>query len=518
MNRRLALLMSIFLPAMARAGVNPQNGNFYVTYNDIVLKDGVQELVLSRTYNSKATERGWFGYGWGSPMETRLVVMPDGSAAIKENGTGQLNFYRGTAKVDVAAGVAQLVEAEVKRSGLSAEAAEKRRQELMGAEEKRVNKVLALNLSFELPPGTLLRGDNCPKDALSREDKGYRRNRCGGGEDRFDMAGRLVFRSDGGSHGINMNYEGGHPGEIRDNRGQSIKLSWTAGGHVAYATTDAGHQQSYTYDDKGDLIRAREQKAGEIYHYSYDSNHNLTSIRYADDTKMLIEYVSPQLGSVSSVEERNGERTRYDYREDPADVGHTWTRVTQITPEGARQEREFEFRNRRTETGEDRLIGVNAGSRDGKRSASFDDKGRITGRLDSAGSNASYIYHPRTGKLILVLSPEVDTQFHYDDQGNLTRVQDNKGHVVLLHYNDKGLVIQMNELGPARVQQLSIRYGSLLKPTHIAVKRGGTLDIEYGDNGEISKVHSPQGAKTALQITQSFQALLNLLRVTGVPM
>jgi hypothetical protein len=63
--------------SMAHAGVNPRNGDFYISYEDASLSGQGHEIELTRTYNSKSTKIGWFGYGWGSPFETSLTVTQD---------------------------------------------------------------------------------------------------------------------------------------------------------------------------------------------------------------------------------------------------------------------------------------------------------------------------------------------------------------------------------------------------------------------------------------------------------
>ena len=60
----LLLSLSIF------AGVNLKNGNFYVTYCDINVPGGGHDLKINRTYNSRSIEKGYFGLGWGSNIET----------------------------------------------------------------------------------------------------------------------------------------------------------------------------------------------------------------------------------------------------------------------------------------------------------------------------------------------------------------------------------------------------------------------------------------------------------------
>ena len=87
------LLVIILFSQLAFAGVNLKNGNFYISYTDIVVPGGGLDLEMTRTYNSKATDKGWFGLGWGSDFETHLVVSADGSVIIHENGSGALTRF-----------------------------------------------------------------------------------------------------------------------------------------------------------------------------------------------------------------------------------------------------------------------------------------------------------------------------------------------------------------------------------------------------------------------------------------
>ena len=84
---KLLILMS-FLTSSAFGGVNLKNGNFYISYGDISVPGTGKKLEIIRTYNSKSTEKGWFGFGWGSVYETKLVPSADGCAVIHEHGAG----------------------------------------------------------------------------------------------------------------------------------------------------------------------------------------------------------------------------------------------------------------------------------------------------------------------------------------------------------------------------------------------------------------------------------------------
>ena len=88
-----------YLSASLFAGVNLKNGNFYISYTDIIVPGGGKNLKISRTYNSKSVAKGWFGFGWGSNFETKLWVSADGSVIVRENGSGAVTRF--TPKSDV---------------------------------------------------------------------------------------------------------------------------------------------------------------------------------------------------------------------------------------------------------------------------------------------------------------------------------------------------------------------------------------------------------------------------------
>ena len=87
----LLVLLFSFLPLNTSfAGVNLENGNFYITYTDLYVSD---DLSTVRTYNSKCVRNGIFGFGWGTDLETKLSVLGDYSLRIRENGCGKRVFY-----------------------------------------------------------------------------------------------------------------------------------------------------------------------------------------------------------------------------------------------------------------------------------------------------------------------------------------------------------------------------------------------------------------------------------------
>lgn len=146
-----------------------------------------------------------------------------------------------------------------------------------------------------------------------------------------------------------------------------------------------------------------------------------------------------------------------------------------------------------------------------------DSLGRIIHQVDRAGVVTQYVYHPQSGKLILVLSDELNTQFNYDEQGNLTRAANSKGRVIDLEYAGTALIQRMVEHDgvDGRRRELRFKYNTDGQPTEITMAGMGKIVVAYDNEGEISKVKSKQGAKMALQVTRFFQDLLSVVKVAG---
>lgn len=516
------ILGAVMLPTMVTAGVNLKNGNFFISYQDVTLKDGPRELGLKRTYNSLSGLSGWFGYGWGSRFETRLVALPDNSIAVQEIGSGSIRYYdtvaKGskTAEVNVAQGIEQIVAKATQRDQLSTDAAADLRRRLAANQELRLRKTKEYAVAVELPVGAVLRSNDCAVSAVTRTPDGYKRADCEGGTDWFDLQGRLLRAEAGDGYQIRADYAGNRPQTITDSSGQSLRLEWTAEGRVA-AQQGGKHRVLYTYDAAGNLIRNYEAD-GYDYHYTYDNNHNLTRIGYMDTSSMRISYESPESGRATEVIERNDDKTSYEYGTDPADANHYWTRVDSLFNDGRRDSRKFDYRIQLADNGAEHVASIVADSKQRRQENRYDEKGRVVRRINADGSHTELVYHPVSGKVILVVDDKGSTVFHYDDAGKLLRAENSQGKVIELSYDGKDNISRMTEVDKRNRsrRELEFKYNAASKPVEITLAGVGKIDVSYDDKGEIREVSSKQGAAMALQVTQVFQTLLSVVKVANV--
>lgn len=521
MKLRTLFSTLLALPLIAMAGVNPKNGDFYITYGDISLKTAGHELEIKRTYNSKATEVGWFGFGWGSLYETRLMVLPDSSAVIKEMGSGRTTFYRTNDENAIKTGIQRIVEVATQKENLSPATAAQLATQLLGDEELRLRKVVSYGIQSELPRVAAL-DDFCGKATLTRVPEGYRRvdcNRFGDSEpatDTFDLQGRLIRHELVDGYAVTIRYADAGTAEIRDTLGQSIALTWTPEGRVASARARAKDTLvKYSYANQNLVENAITD--GNTYRYSYDNNHNMTRITYVDDSSMFISYSPRVNGMADAVTDRNGDQQTFVYRTDPGNPNHHWTKHTVISSTGQTNSREYEYEDQTNSTGVTQPIRLALAGNGGLVETKYDNQGRISRRANDTGGVSEYIYHPRSDKLILVFNNALKTEFHYDGQGKLVRAENSDGQVIDLTYVNSPLIQRMVEVNHAdrTRRELKFKYNASGRPTEITLVGIGKISVEYDDKGEISNVDSAQGAQMALQIRQAFQALLSVVSVAG---
>ena len=115
--------LTLALPLSLEAGVNLKNGNFYINYFDVIVPGGGKNLEISRTYNSKSTSKGWFGFGWGSDFETNLEVAAHRSVIIHENGSGAETRFVPKAPINAAEAASNIIAAMRSKNKVSDEVA-----------------------------------------------------------------------------------------------------------------------------------------------------------------------------------------------------------------------------------------------------------------------------------------------------------------------------------------------------------------------------------------------------------
>lgn len=532
------LLLCLLLPATLFAGVNLKNGNFYISYTDIIVPGGGHDLKVVRTYNSRATEKGWFGFGWGSDYETYLTVSADGSVVVHENGSGALTRFTPKSAVDPAAAADKIIEAMRKKTTVSDKVAANLKKKLMGDAEIRQAYARKFDVKAKLAAGTVLFSNTRGLQQVHKIKKGFKRVYNDGKTEFFNDSGKLTKIKDKNGYTVSFKYEkGGVLKSIKDSQAKQLFFAWYPDGKIKEVWSVGDKKVFYKY--KGDDLVETKDIAGNIFKYSYDGQHNMIGIDYADGSKKVVNY-DKKTQFVKEIVDRNKESTKYEYGANPKNPDfHYWTVVTKKTPNGkeAKNKYEYEIKTRpdgsqytyrilteingfKTETIYSECCSLPLKITRGNHVTTFEynKKGLLTSKTSTKGDFVKLQYHDKFNKITRVVNNKGWTNFEYDKKGNLSKATNAKGKSVLLIYDRKGRITKMVDYDKKskKKRTLTFKYNALGKPVEIAMSKVGKINVAYDNYGEIKKVESKSGHKMALQVTQAFQSLLSIVKPAGV--
>jgi len=351
----LALLALVALiPTLAAAEVDPKNGNYVLTYEDLSLKAQGKDLSVRRTFNSAAVRSlGWFGWGWSSEYETRLYPMPDGSIVVWENGSGPMHFYDPAAGGKRhEAGLDAIVAAARRKDHLDAKQVAALRADLDMDEEARARAAIRLRVkgaAKTAKPGDRWVSRLCGE--LVREQQHWRRSGCPNepSTDEFSLSSGVLLRSSNSQRAITLDWSGAYLAFVTESGGLALQYHWTPTGRLARITAISGEELRYTYSPQGELIRVEGRTIpGERIDFTYDVHHRLTRSTYVDTTTLKAAYDAR--GLVTSTIDRQNVKTTYTY----GGSGRAyWTQLQRFSAAGELEaERKFDYDIAPSPTGE----------------------------------------------------------------------------------------------------------------------------------------------------------------------
>lgn len=535
MNGISLFVMTMLMASLAQAGVNLKNGNFYISYTDIVVPGGGKKLEITRTYNSKSTDVGWFGFGWGSEFETRLEVSADGSVIVHEHGSGSMTRFTPKTAIDATAVSKKIVEEMKKKTALNEKAASDLVTKLASNAELRHTYAQNFGVQSAVAPGSVLYSNDRGPMELTVSKEGYKRSHADGRVDFFNGQGQLTKITDKSGYFVGFTYKDGNLDSIKDSQAKQIFFSWYPDGLVKEIWSAGDKKALYKYQDS-DLVYSKD--IGEnVYEYGYDKSHNLNEIRYSDKTKLAVSY-DPKTFFVTEVNDRNGEKTKYQYASNPKNPDdHYWTIVTKPGFDGKPVANRYEYEIKTRQDGSrytyrimteingiktdtiyaDNSLPIKIARGNHVTNFEYNAQGLLTKKTSTKGDFVNIEYDEKINKIKKVVNNEGTTSFEYDPKGNLTKAWNNTGKIVFLIYDSKGKISKMVDQESATEKRvLAFKYNALGKPVEIEMDKVGKINVAYDNYGEIKKVESSAGHKMALQVTQAFQNLLTIVKPAGV--
>lgn len=538
----LYILCFVLYVTPVHAGVNRinhvslSNGNFYINYTDITIGIGGRYVPIAvRTYNSKSTYNGMFGFGWGSDLETQLIIGPSGIPVVYNNGGGSRNFFYSNGNAEYHKKISKkshetmikiLVNEELARKG-------KKNDENRRKIEEKINKKLKsqevrdffwrrLLRQGKITPITIPVGSeysyicNCSykKSRIKRTINGYLLTK-GGETLEFDIGGLLVKITD--THGNIIHIE-------RDKTGNKQKLirrvrindkiiyyfynSFNKVDRIYYPQEE---KIAYYRYDGNDLIYSFDASTN-YYRYAYDNQHNLVTVSYGDHSSLYIKYDENYF--VSEIVNRAGQKTQYEYNDLEGDPSLNYsTKVTRFpyTGENALKTSEvYEYHSRRTETGSimrTKEVTVADGIR---REFIFNEKGVLTDFVESSTktSNISNIgfSFDNMGRIKNIESEGWIRDIIYDNEHS-SRIEkydtrygaeqsiyifeyDNQDRLIVAKHNDKKVEISYQDDYEKNIASLRTKYHFL----RVVRDDGGrvvSLNLESDDSSEMLELIYP---------------------------
>jgi YD repeat-containing protein len=503
----------------AFAGVNVNNGNFYVAYTDIYLPTSGLNVEITRTYNSRSNYvRGWFGVGWSSELEGYLTFDKE-VVNYSEGGGGNIVKF-------------------VKQG------------------KEWVNGVFGQQSIAQTKTGWVLK---------SAQVKDFH----------FDNRGRIQKISDRNKNYIELVWGSDNRiSLIRDNFNNQIAVKWAEfGGSPRIVSLESGDTKArYDYSKTGDLTRSVGMD-GVPYEYAFDDEHNLTKIAYQDGSSQELGY-DKRKDWVTKFKDRDGIVATYEYFADKLDPESKFgTTVTRTFPTGAEREVSrfwYEFRKRADGTkynhravtwvrntvtesifteccGTPLAISQWPGNPKAssdpaqwtvvsgeKKTTLFEyfPNGLLKKKVAPDGNVTTLAYDPKHGKVSSVVRAGRRVDYNYDGRGNLAWAFDAaENRRMDLTYDIKGritIVKEHQKEGPRDVvRNVYFRYNADGKPVEIKEKSGsfeGVIRVSYAANGEVSAILNGNGRglasereiESARRVAATFQNLLEIVQPAGV--
>lgn len=280
----------------------------------------------------------------------------------------------------------------------------------------------------------------------------------------YDLQGQLIMRQD--SHGRTEHFEytsmgqlsryidsndhiteyrynpGGQLCSVRDPLGNVYRYEYDACQRRVASYRNNDLMENYQYDALGRLSGAWSIADGQSY-YKHDVNNNITQVQ--DALGHITNYEYDALGHLIRVVDALGHVTEYCYDE----VGNRTQTIQYANNEGDNpsehtQKQFYGYDLMGRITSHTNALGL-------VESYQYDEMGRLVIKQATDGISTHYAYLPGTNLLSTVQNEEDVVNYHYDNEGRLSSIEDWLG-TTDYKWNEEGQLIQVDDVHNQKVQ------------------------------------------------------------------
>ncbi|WP_221354745.1 DUF6531 domain-containing protein [Streptomyces beigongshangae] len=456
--------------AFAGDGVQTATGNYTRTDVDLVTHDRL--LTWARTYNSRTKRGGVLGRGWTFTYSMRLESAAEGAVRFHDRGGRVLSFVPGD-------------------------------------------------------DGDYRRPQDLDADLHREDDGSFTLCFFAGERWHFSEDGRLLSLAAEGRR-VELRYDDeGRVVMVVHSAGLRFDLSYGAGGLLSKVTADDGREVAYAYSGS-DLV-AVTGSDGAVLHYDTDDDGLLTSVREADDIRLIINsyddvrrVTEQQLAGAGGVQFMyHSENGRTDVTARPSGgrsffqhdrmarvsgvtdaLGNTVSIaydqngrfVEGMTAGGTRLEREYDA---------DGNLRVEVWGGSATRYV-YDDKRRVVRRTDPTGGVTNYEYIGASRLPVTVTDPS-GARTRYTVKGGLvTSRRDPDQGTQRWEYNARRLLVAATDATGGRTEYAYDAAGRLVRVT---TPSGETIRYKYDRAGRILQVMDAADATTQYRYSSAGRRL-----------
>lgn len=564
------LIIILFFASSAYSQkVHLKTGNFSVKHTDIELPD--KKMSIDRVYNSTSKYKSIFGIGWAYEYSKILVVNPDGSLVTKEcecegrtDNVYQPTTFDETAKseaIDKITAAVQLISAMNPEEIFNYKSKLTHNRSFFIDEWKKLLDQKKIE-QYQVPLGTKFISKSWGFAVITKTQEGYEMN-SGSTKKYYDNNG-LIIREVNGKDWLEFQYNSQlQLIKIINHLKNSISFTYNNNGFVSaiQAVSNVTFKTQYEYDgDKLINVKSSFEKKQFQYLYSNDQNKLLIQCKekeksivtifytYEDDYKVkyftnnesdstYYSYSKKTINEKEYIKEGSEINFRNDKDNEEDDDSSNNKNIREVIWKKAKEKNVTYFINSmpdgfqynyRTITNDGRKKEDVYNNEEGdpdkiivNTDTTFFTYNRYGSIIlkESETSKEELAYDENCNKMISYKknvkrnNQEKWSQFNYNVNCELDKVQNSDGDKISLEYNSEGKIVRLVDLNENKT--LSFLYNEIGKPIRIDGPNGG-IKVTYTKFGEIDKVESEQGHKMALEVTQMFQKLLKLTKIDNL--